>query len=62
MKSERRNRGAIGQAVTDTAPVSLNQLMTARKKPKNTSDARWRMELARRRDPVRFALAGVAVR
>ena len=33
----------------------------AKRKPKNTSATRWRMELARRADPIRFALAGVAI-
>ena len=52
---------AIGDAISDSEPVALSTLRNAKRKPKNTSAARWRMELARRADPIRFALAGVAI-
>lgn len=46
---------------SDSAPTPLSTLLNAKRKPKNTSATRWRMELARRADPIRFALAGVAI-
>ena len=52
----------IAETFAELEPVPLSQLMSAKRKPKNTSATRWRMELARRADPIRFALAGVAVR
>ena len=33
-------------------PPTLGELMSARKKPTGTSDARWRMELARRKSSL----------
>lgn len=52
---------AIGDAISDSAPTPLSTLLNAKRKPKNTSATRWRMELARRADPIRFALASVAM-
>ena len=58
----RGKSAAIGDAISDSAPTPLSTLLNAKRKPKNTSATRWRMELARRADPGRFAIAGVAVR
>lgn len=40
-------------------PVSNETIMHSRRKPKDTSDVRWRMELRRRLNPDRYAYAGV---
>ena len=43
-------RRTLREKILDYAdPVSENVLFTARKKPRGTSDVRWRMELSRRR-------------
>ncbi len=64
--AQRRKRGdqeydLIDATLYDSAPTPLSTLLNAKRKPKNTSATRWRMELARRADPIRFALAGVAI-
>lgn len=38
--------------------VSNETIMSARKKPLGVSAVRWRMELRRRADPMRYALTG----
>ena len=38
-------------------PVSTEHIMRAIRKPANTSEVRWRIELRRRADAGRFALA-----
>lgn len=55
-------RGAFGSAVADTSQPTLVSLMKATRKPRNTSEVRWRIELARRADPLRYALAGTVPR
>lgn len=40
-----------------SAPVSNATIMTAKCKPANTSDIRWRMELRRRANPDLYAMA-----
>ena len=43
------------------AGVSFRELRNARKKPKGTSDIRWRLELRRRANPEYYAQFGVMV-
>ena len=45
-------------ALAVSKPVKLATIMTAAVKPRNTSDVRWRIELARRANPWRFAVGG----
>ena len=59
-RATHRWRDEIAAAISESAPTPLSTLLNAKRKPKNTSAARWRMELARRADPGRFAIAGVA--
>lgn len=62
-KADWRRRRGIGKgslrhyAPTMPEPVSLSTLMTSPFKPANTSAVRWRMELARRANPERYACA-----
>ncbi len=42
-------------ALEKTAPVSVEIIMKARKKPKGVSDVRWRIELRRRANKKRYS-------
>ena len=59
-----RLRGTTGEtrayehAMSISAPVSNEHIMRAIRKPKNTSDVRWRMELRRRACPERYEMVG----
>lgn len=59
----RRRRMGMGNlrhyAPTTPEPVSLSTLMTSPVKPANTSAVRWRIELARRANPGRYACAEI---
>ena len=46
----------FGSALKVSAPVGLDRLTRARKKPENTSDVRWRIELRRRQNPGYYDL------
>ena len=50
-------RSPLSKAIKMSAPVPVAYLMRARRKPENTSDARWRMELRRRANEERYAQA-----
>jgi len=61
--SERRYRGntsmrQAAHALVVSQPVPLAALMTAKRKPENTSDVRWRIELRRRARADYYALFG----
>jgi len=61
--SERRYRGntsmrQAAHAFEISEPVSLSNLMRAKRKPENTSAVRWRIELRRRARADYYALFG----
>lgn len=51
---------AAEHALAMSKPVTNLHIMTATRKPENTSAVRWRMELRRRANPERYAYAGGA--
>ena len=58
-ESHRRSaahRKASEDALKATTPVTQEVLMHARKKPRNCSAVRWRIELRRRQNPGYYAL------
>ena len=55
-----RSAREVEHALAVSRPVPTEQLMKAPCKPENTSDVRWRIELRRRANPERYAMAGRA--
>lgn len=60
-KRNGQKHDTFDDVLSGSEPVALSTLMKAKRKPKNTSATRWRMELARRADPGRFAIASLAI-
>lgn len=65
--SLRRDRSIAGKeeraaahALMVSEPVANLTIMTSRRKPRNTSAVRWRIELRRRANPNYYAMAGEA--
>ena len=56
-----KDREILASAYRATRGISLNTLMNVQTKPDYVSDVRWRMELQRRANPERYAMAGVLV-
>ena len=56
--SNRCARTADEHAMSISAPVSNEHIMRAIRKPANTSEVRWRMELRRRANPERYEMLG----
>ena len=48
----------VEHAMRVSAPVANETLMRAARKPENTSAVRWRIELRRRANPLRYMATG----
>ena len=55
---KRSDCAALSVAMADSQSVSNEMIMRARRKPANTSEVRWRMELRRRANPERYSYFG----
>ena len=58
-RREIANIRAAAEAMRCTRLVANSTIMLSRRKPKDVSDIRWRMELRRRLNPDKYAYAGV---
>ena len=60
-KPSNGNQLCFARAIKESARASDENIATAKKKPRNCSDIRWRIELRRRKNRTYYSQFGVSV-